>query len=178
MLRRLLFAPVGQQIQQVSGGACIADIKHTLAILETEMCRLAALNHRSLLNCRCRVPYWRAYLLWKFLCGLSPLVGCKSMHSTVYPMHSLAGFHSLHVCCAAGVCSLQEWCQNLLQSRHSTSSVGLKVYKPTTPGKEGSLGNACPCMPAWCVHDLQSKLCICSSECSPGYALPPLLHPS
>ena len=34
-----------------------------------------------------------------------------------------------------------------MQSRHSTSSVGLKVYKPTTPGDEGTSEDATPGMP-------------------------------
>ena len=49
--------------------------------------------------------------------------------------------------CAAGLLSLQNWWQNLHHTRHSTTSAGLKVYKPTTPGMMGSVQVHSSCMP-------------------------------
>ena len=140
MLRRLLIAPVGQQIQQVIWRLC-----------------------RRLEACHGQTRYWEvqtsssemsftqidASLQGVLLDGIQALEISVRPQSAgrLQPFCSLwfdrwriavddwhVILHSLDVCCAAGVANLQEWCQSLLQSRHSTSSVGLKVYKPTTPG--------------------------------------------
>ena len=112
MLRRLARALLGQQIQQVILGSRILTACKPSAYTWT-------IGREVILYILCPnlalCPAWLQGLLCK---------GKAGREAVLQPDLP-----------AAGLLSLQAWWQGLHHTRHSTTSAGLKVYKPTTPGK-------------------------------------------